>query len=227
MACKKCGYRDLKETKKFNQSLCQVCSVFAPEDKNKFETYISDKIDWKAIDSFRKTGQMPGIRQKKGMSERAKRGSVVTRSPMGYDVIEGKLVPNEDSAKIHSLFKTFLKKNYSLNSLSKNYGLSVNGLKKVLKNRTYLGEIKFDGQLHISKHKAIISPEIFYAVQRKLETYLRPRKNESNKYIIKGETEPLKTKENEIEDITKTLPSEETKIEEPKKPSLYKSIFED
>jgi hypothetical protein len=66
------------------------------------------------------------------------------------------------------MFKTFLEKSYSLNSMSKYYGLSVNGLKKVLKNRTYLGEIKFDGQLHKGTHKPLISPEIFYAVQRKL-----------------------------------------------------------
>jgi hypothetical protein len=204
MICVKCGYREKKGVKRFGESLCQVCCVFAPEDEKKFEKYISDKTDWKAIDSFRRSGQMPGMRQKRGMSEKAKKGEIVTRSPMGYNVKEGKLVQNEDSAKIHSLFKTFLRKDYSLNSLSKNYGLSVNGLKKVLKNRTYLGEIKFDGRLHKASHKAIISPEIFYAVQRKLETYLRPRKSEANKYVLKGEKEPLK-----VEGDDKMIPARE------------------
>ena len=41
-------------------------------------------------------------------------------------------LPNEEASKVHSLFKTFLNRNYSLNSLAKNFSLSVNGLKKVL-----------------------------------------------------------------------------------------------
>ena len=107
------------------------------------------------------------------MNKKAKSGFLVTRAPLGYDVVDGKLVPNQDSAKIYSLFKTFLNKDYSLNSLAKNYALSVNGLKKVLSNRTYLGEIKFSGQIHKANHKKLIEPEIFYAVQRKLKEKLR------------------------------------------------------
>jgi len=99
----------------------------------------------------------------------------VTRPPMGYDVVNGKLEPNTDSAKIHSLFRTFLNRKYSLNSLAKNFSLSVNGIKKILSNRTYLGEIKFDGTINKGSHKPLISPEIFYAVQRKLQTYLKSR----------------------------------------------------
>ena len=71
------------------------------------------------------------------------------------------------------IFKTFLERDYSLNSLAKNYSLSVNGIKKILQNRTYLGEIKFAGSLHKGNHQPIISPEIFYAVQRKLKDVLR------------------------------------------------------
>ena len=37
----------------------------------------------------------------------------------------------------------------------------INGLKKILKNRTYLGEVKFAGNLYKSNHPAIINPEIF------------------------------------------------------------------
>jgi hypothetical protein len=60
--------------------------------------------------------------------------------------------------------------------LSKNFHLSVPGLKKILTNRTYLGEVKFDGKIYKGDHSSIINPEIFYAVARKLKTYLRPRK---------------------------------------------------
>ena len=176
MTCKKCGYTDKKEVKVFGTNLCKVCATFAPEKIHDFQQYISEKIDWKTLDTFRKFGQLPGAKQKAGMNKKATEGIHMTRPAWGYDLDDGKLIPNEESAKVHSLFKTFLNRNYSLNSLAKNFGLSVNGVKKILTNRTYLGEIKFDNQIHKSNHKPLIAPEIFYAVQRKLKSYLRPRK---------------------------------------------------
>lgn len=173
MPCTKCNYSDKKEKQFQGIPLCQICAKFAPTDQKDFEDYLNEKVDWKTLDTFRKYNQQPGEKQKRGMSEKAKQGKPVTRPPLGYDLVDGKLQPNQKSAKIHSLFKTFLEKDYSLNSLSKHYGLSVNGLKKILSNRTYLGEIKFSGQLNKGNHKPLISPEIFYAVQRKLKEVLR------------------------------------------------------
>lgn len=169
MVCEKCGYQDKKEGEKFNSKLCRICLMFSPENENDFRDYLSEKLDWKLLETFRKYGQSTGSRQKKGMKEKAKQGKVVTRVALGYSLIDGKLVPNESASKVHSIFKTFLNENRSLNNLSKQYGLSVNGLKKVLKNRTYLGEVKFAGNLYKADHPAIINPEIFYAVQRKLK----------------------------------------------------------
>src|SRR3989344_4731261 len=57
---------------------------------------------------------------------------------------------------------------FSLTQLSKKHNLSVNGLKKILKNQTYLGKIKFDGQIHIGFHQALISSTLFNHVQKKL-----------------------------------------------------------
>ena len=175
MTCEKCGYSDKKETEKLHKKLCQICFYFSPDEKEKFNQYINEKIDWKILDTFRKYNQTSGQKQKSGMEEKAKQGKLVTRAPLGYDVVEGKLVLNQQSSKVHSLFKTFLEKDYSLNSLAKSYGLSVNGLKKILTNRTYLGEIKFAGNLNKGNHEPLISAEIFYAVQRKLKEFLRPR----------------------------------------------------
>jgi hypothetical protein len=177
MTCKKCGYTDQKEKTFFGSPLCKVCATFAPQKIHDFQNYIAEKIDWKKLDTFRKYKQHPGQKQKQqGMQKMATIGKLQTRPPLGYDVQNGNLTPNEEAIKVHSLFKTFLAKNYSLNSLAKNFSLSVNGLKKVLTNRTYLGEIKFDGKIHKADHQPIINPEIFYATQRKLKSYLRPRK---------------------------------------------------
>lgn len=182
MICKKCGYGNKKMTNIYGYSLCNVCAHFAPQDLINFQNYISEKIDWKLIDTFRKFGQTPGLKQKSGMAKKANDGNPVTRAPLGYNIQNKELIPNEDSAKVHSLFKTFLNRNYSLNSLARNFSLSTNGLKKVLTNRTYLGEIKFDKKIYKSNHKPLISPEIFYAVQRKLKTYLRPRLKQPTRY---------------------------------------------
>ena len=176
MVCKKCGYADSKETIFFGSPLCKICSAFAPNNIHDFQKYVDDKIDWKILDSFRNFGTLPGSRQKSGMIKKASQGIPVSRAPFGYEIIDGNLYPTEDAAKIHSLFRTFLNRNYSLQSLAKNFSLSVNGLKKVLSNRTYLGEIKFNSMIHKGHHQPLVSPEIFYAVQRKLKEQLRPRK---------------------------------------------------
>ncbi|VVB80561.1 Recombinase [uncultured archaeon] len=176
MVCEKCGYQDVKEIEKFNFPLCQFCNFFAPEEEDNFTFYLNEKTDWKLLDTFRKYGQTFGSKQKAGMNEKAKQGKLVTRIALGYSLQNGELIPNEMSSKVHSIFRTFNEKNFSLNSMAKHYGLSVNGLKKVLKNRTYLGEIKFDGRIHKGNHKPLISPEIFYAVQRKLQEISRKKK---------------------------------------------------
>lgn len=175
MPCKKCNYIEKNETKLFGSPLCKICATFAPSNPQDFQNYINEKIDWKVLDTFRIHGHTPGTKRKRGMQKQAQIGRLQGRPPLGYDVINGNLTPNEDSIKIRSLFKTFLARNYSLNSLSKNFSLSINGLKKVLTNRTYLGEIKFDNKIHKGDHPTLISPEIFYATQRKLKDYLNPR----------------------------------------------------
>lgn len=169
MTCYKCGYNDKKELEIKGKILCQICSHFAPIDQQEFFQYCEEKIDWNLIDSYRKYGQQIGSRLKIGMDLKAKEGKLVTRAPLGYDVVNGKLVQNSQASVVHSIFKNFLEKEYSLNSMAKSYGLSVNGLKKVLTNRTYLGEIKFAGKLNPGNHQPLISPEIFYAVQRKMK----------------------------------------------------------
>jgi len=179
MTCKKCGYQDKKEKTIFGSTLCSICAKFAPEKIQDFQDYIAEKIDWKILDTFRSHNQSLDKKQKTGMQKMASIGRLQTRPPLGYEVQNGNLIPNEDAVRVHSLFKTFLARKYSLNSLSKNFSLSVNGLKKVLSNRTYLGEIKFDGKINKGNHQPIINPEIFYAVQRKLKTYLKPRKNKA------------------------------------------------
>ncbi|MEM4605416.1 MAG: recombinase family protein [Candidatus Pacearchaeota archaeon] len=169
MVCEKCGYVEIKEKEIFGKKLCSFCYFFAPKIEQDFNNYIEEKIDWKILETFKKYGQSLGESQKKGMERKAELGKAMSRAPFGYVLSEGNLIENQDSSKVHSIFKEFLETEISLNALAKKYSLSVNGLKKILTNRTYLGEIKFGGKIFKGNHKPLISPEIFYAVQRKLK----------------------------------------------------------
>lgn len=111
-----------------------------------------------------------GDNQKKGMSDKASYGNIMSRAAFGYKIINNELVVDEENAKkVEEIFNDFLNNNISLNKLSKKYGFSVNGVKKILTNFTYIGKIKFDNQIHDGKHKPIISSILFNHVQDKLE----------------------------------------------------------
>ncbi len=107
--------------------------------------------------------------RKKGMVEKASKGKLMSRAPFGYKIMQGKLVPAENYKEIEEIFETFLANKISLRQLSEKHNLSVNGLKKVLRNFTYIGKIKFNNEIHEGNHKPIISTTLFNQVQDKLD----------------------------------------------------------
>jgi site-specific DNA recombinase len=109
------------------------------------------------------------ITRKKSMSEKAMHGSLMSRAPFGYQISDGKLIPAQNFREIEEIFEEFLNNNISLRTLSEKHNLSVNGLKKILKNFTYIGKIKFNNQIHEGNHQPIVSSTLFNHVQNKLE----------------------------------------------------------
>jgi len=107
--------------------------------------------------------------QKKGMVKKAVQGKVMSRAPFGYVIENKKLIPAQNYKEIEEIFEEFLSGNLSLRNLSEKHNLSVNGLKKILKNFTYIGKIKFDNEIYEAKHQQIISSSLFNHVQNKLE----------------------------------------------------------
>jgi site-specific DNA recombinase len=107
--------------------------------------------------------------RKQGMVKKAIKGKLMSRAPLGYTLVKGVLTPAENSKEIEKIFEEFLYENISLRQLSKRHGLSVNGLKKILKNFTYIGKIKFNNQIFEGNHKPLISSTLFNHVQNKLE----------------------------------------------------------
>ncbi|MCK5624585.1 recombinase family protein [Candidatus Pacearchaeota archaeon] len=107
--------------------------------------------------------------QKQGMVNKALKGSLMSRPAFGYKLEENKLVPAQNSEQVRELFEEFLNEKITLSQLSKKYNFSINGLKKILTNFTYLGKIKFNNQIHEGNHEPIISSTLFNHVQNKLE----------------------------------------------------------
>ena len=107
--------------------------------------------------------------QKKGMVKKARQGKVMSRAPFGYNIEDKKLVPAQYYKEIEEIFEEFLNGNLSLRKVAEKHKLSVNGLKKVLRNFTYIGKIKFDNEIYEAKHQQIISSSLFNHVQNKLE----------------------------------------------------------
>src|SRR3989338_5501701 len=101
------------------------------------------------------------IKQKQGMINKAAIGSVMSRAPFGYIIENGKLVPAQNKDEIVEIFEEFLHENISLRQLSEKHHLSVNGLKKILKNFTYICKIKFNNQIYNGTHEPIISTTLF------------------------------------------------------------------
>ncbi len=110
-----------------------------------------------------------GDRTKFGMERKAKEGGFITKAPKGYKLVSKELIVDSNSAEeVNNIFKEFLNSNISLTQLAKKYGMTTTGIKKLLKNTTYLGKVKFADQESQGKHPAIIDKELFDKVQDKL-----------------------------------------------------------
>jgi len=133
-------------------------------------TSASGKLMFHIISAFAEFERnVTSERTKFSMDKQARDGNLVTRAPWGYKIENKKLVAGEHSYQVQEVFQGFLNQKVSLTKLAKKYSFSVNGLKKILTNQTYLGKIKFDKQTHQGSHQALISSTLFNHVQNKLE----------------------------------------------------------
>lgn len=110
-----------------------------------------------------------GEKQKKGMIAEASRGNIVSRIPFGFKLSDGKLIPAENFREVEEIFEEFLNAEKSLRQIAEKHKFSVNGLKKILKNFTYIGKVRFNNQVFNGNHEPIISSTLFNHVQNKLE----------------------------------------------------------
>ena len=185
-SCQKCGFQD-KTTEELEPhhivlrvncgngeiqnliTLCSICHHYAPDSEEELKRYLAEKIDGKILETFRKSNRSISKQTKTGMLNLFNKGKLITRAPLGYKIINKELIPAENSFIVQEIYQNFLNSDTSLTQIGKKYNLSVNGLKKVLTNQTYLGKVKFAGQVAQGTHKPLLSEELFNNVQEKLK----------------------------------------------------------
>jgi len=133
-------------------------------------TSASGKLMFHIISAFAEFERnIIGDRTKFGMERKAKEGGFITKAPKGYNLINKELIINEfEAEKVKEIFEEFLNSNISLTQLAKKHNMTTAGIKKLLKNTTYLGKVKFAGQESKGQHKPLLEEELFKNVQEKL-----------------------------------------------------------
>jgi hypothetical protein len=115
--------------------------------------------------------QIIGERTKFGMAKKARDGSVVNRAPLGYIIVNKKLVVDNGKALLaKQIFQDFIQTDLSLNKFAAKYNMTTRGMIKLLRNRTYLGELCFAGEWGKGEHQTVIEKETFNSAQSKLDS---------------------------------------------------------
>lgn len=132
---------------------------------------------------------------KKGLKEKAEQGYCPTKAPFGYRNItrkDGKriIVPDTETAPyIVRAYELYSKGALSYESIAEiltkegfrpnNKKCTKRNIELILHNSFYIGAFKYMGKKYDNaQHEAIISPELFYAVQQRLATHTpRPQIN--------------------------------------------------
>jgi DNA invertase Pin-like site-specific DNA recombinase len=120
---------------------------------------------------------------RKGMQEKAEQGIWPTRTPLGYNNVEGPdgkkiIAPDpETESLIIKLFEWYATGTLSLKDAAKKVraaglvyrksgaSVPVSTLHEILRNRLYAGEFKWNGRLYKGKHVPLVSKELWDRVQ--------------------------------------------------------------
>jgi len=190
----------------------RVISITEPIEDDKFGIIIESVLD--AFSEYYSLNLSEEV--KKGMCEKASRGGVQSRPPLGYDIIDNKLVINQEEANIiRIIFDKFIRKEltylYVANYLNEMGIRSKNGnlfqsktIKYILSNPTYKGYLLWNkkeknGAIRHSSSwilakgdfEPIISEEEFEKAQNRVDFLLQynhknARPSSSYKHFLSG-----------------------------------------
>jgi DNA invertase Pin-like site-specific DNA recombinase len=89
------------------------------------------------------------------------------QTPRGYEreAVTRRLLPSHEAEEIRAVF-TARRRGAPITELADRLGMTPSGTRKLLANRTYLGELRDGPYVNADGHPAIVSPALFAAVQR-------------------------------------------------------------
>lgn len=126
--------------------------------------------------------------------ERATQGAVERgiwqrrQTPRGYEKHPQtrRLVVNHDAADSVVLAAGAFLKGVPLVRLGERLGMTAGGVRAMLRNRVYLGELKVRSYVNPKAHDPILDPGTFEAVQAKLASASRPARSEHKTMLLAG-----------------------------------------
>ena len=140
----------------------------------------------------------------KGMKEKFKRGEWPLKAPIGYKNKRDErghavvIVDKEKAELVKQMFELYATGEYSLGALSEEMAkrglrtrsgklLSPERIKKILKNKFYIGKMTLWGETVKGKHKAIVPESLFNRVQQILkERGITQEKKQKRDFLLRG-----------------------------------------
>lgn len=125
--------------------------------------------------------------------ERATKGAVERgiwqrrQTPLGYrkDSTTRGLMPDRAASKVRSAFDDFLS-GKTISDIAVELGMTTSGVRQLLRNRVYLGELKVRSYVKTEAHESLIDLETFEAAQAKLAQHTRPARNGNGPALLAG-----------------------------------------
>jgi hypothetical protein len=84
---------------------------------------------------------------------------------MGYDLVDGYLVPNDEAPTVGSIF-ALRAAGLSLRGIEERTRVKYSTVRAILHSRIYLGEVLLNGEWFPGHHEALVSPQEFAAAHR-------------------------------------------------------------
>lgn len=118
---------------------------------------------------------------KLGLHQAARQGRWVNRPKTGYDLIDGRLVPNDMAPVVQRIFQ-LRARGRSFQQIEDATGVKFSTVRLILMSRIYLGEVTLNGEWFPGEHEAIITAEEFEAAQRAFA----PRRGRRSREVLAG-----------------------------------------
>lgn len=109
------------------------------------------------------------------------------QTPRGYDrdPKTRRLVENKDTDSVRGAARDFLA-GVPIVELGRRLGMTPGGVRAMLRNRVYLGELRVRTYVKTEAHEPILKPGVFEAVQAKLDSASRPPRGSQAPMLLAG-----------------------------------------